>query len=164
MQALQIHPEKCTGCKQCELACSYVQIGAFQPSRSVIRVHVFDEQASFAPYTCFQCDEAWCMQACPVNAIDVDDNSGAKIVLDDVCVGCKLCVIACPFGTMFFDKQADTAVKCDLCAGDPACAHACPTAAIEVKEVDAGAWLTGFGEKVDTAYRAAILPDANGEA
>ena len=64
LQALQIHPEKCTGCKQCELACSWVQVGAFQPARSVIRVHVFDEQASFAPYTCFQCDEAWCMQAC----------------------------------------------------------------------------------------------------
>ena len=70
MEALQIHPEKCTGCKQCELACSWVQTGTFQPSRSVVRVHVFDEQASFAPYACLQCDEAWCMQACPVNAID----------------------------------------------------------------------------------------------
>ena len=79
MLALQIHPEKCTGCKQCELACSYVQIGAFQPARSVIKVHVFDEQASFAPYTCFQCDEAWCMQACPVNAIALDGASGAKV-------------------------------------------------------------------------------------
>lgn len=163
MLALQIHPDKCTGCKQCELACSYVQVGAFQPSKSVIRVHVFDEQASFAPYTCLQCDEAWCMQACPVNAIDIDENTNAKAVIDDVCVGCKLCVIACPFGTMFFDKQANTAVKCDMCAGDPACAHACPTAAIEVKEVEPGEWLTSFGEKVDSAYRTAIAPIVNGE-
>jgi Fe-S-cluster-containing hydrogenase component 2 len=163
MLALQIHPDKCTGCKQCELACSYVQVGAFQPSKSVIRVHVFDEQASFAPYTCLQCDEAWCMQACPVNAIDIDENTSAKVVIDDVCVGCKLCVIACPFGTMFFDKQAGTAVKCDMCAGDPACAHACPTAAIEVKEVEPGEWLASFGEKVDSAYREAIAPIVNGE-
>ena len=148
MQALQIHPDKCTGCKQCELACSYVQIGAFQPSRSVIKVHIFDEQASFAPYACFQCDEAWCMQACPVNAIDIDENTGAKIVIDEVCVGCKLCVIACPFGTIFFDKTDDIAAKCDLCAGDPACAHACPTAAIEVLDVDPGGWVAGFGDKV----------------
>ena len=42
--ALRIEPAKCTGCKQCELACSWVQTGAFQPSRSLIRVHVFDEQ------------------------------------------------------------------------------------------------------------------------
>ena len=160
MQALEIHPDKCTGCKQCELACSWVQVGAFQPSRSLVRVHVFDEQASFAPYTCFQCDEAWCMHACPVNAIDVDAATQAKIVLDDVCVGCKLCVIACPFGTMFFDKASDKAAKCDLCAGDPACAHACPTAAITVREVDPGAWVGGFGEKVDRDYRAAVEGEA----
>ena len=155
-QVLSIDPEKCTGCKQCELACSWIQTGAFQPSKSVIRVHVFDEQASFAPYACFQCDEAWCMQACPVNAIDVDGQTGAKIVLDDVCVGCKLCVIACPFGTIFYDKQADTATKCDLCAGDPACAHACPTGAIEFSSVDPGEWVVDFGGAVNDAYVRAI--------
>ncbi len=149
---LQIHPERCTGCKQCELACSWVQTGQFQPSRSQIRVHVFDEQASFAPYTCFQCSEAWCMQACPVNAIDIDPESGAKIVLDPVCVGCGLCVIACPFGTMFLDVGAHTATKCDLCSGDPACAHACPTQAITFEPGDAGAWVSAFGEKVHAAF------------
>ncbi len=38
LNALEIHPELCTGCKQCELACSWVQTGTFQPSKSVIRV------------------------------------------------------------------------------------------------------------------------------
>jgi Fe-S-cluster-containing hydrogenase component 2 len=153
--ALAIHPEKCTGCRQCELACSFVQTGVFQPSRSLVRVHVFDEQASFAPYTCFQCDEAWCMHACPVNAIDVDPATGAKIVLDPVCIGCKLCVIACPFGTIFFDAGAKVAAKCDLCAGDPACARACPTGAIEAAAGDASAWIGEFGSRVDVAYRGA---------
>ena len=156
LTALEIHPDKCTGCKQCELACSWVQTGTFAPSKSLVRVHVFDEQASFAPYACFQCDEAWCMQACPVNAIDVDEATGAKIVIDAVCVGCKLCVIACPFGTIFFDKQQDKAQKCDLCAGDPACAHACPTGAISISEVDPGEWIEAFGTKVDGDYRRAI--------
>jgi carbon-monoxide dehydrogenase iron sulfur subunit len=154
--ALQVDPAKCTGCKQCELACSWVQTGTFQPSRSLIRVHVFDEQASYAPYACTQCSEAWCMQACPVNAIDVDERTGAKVVIDEACVGCKLCVIACPFGTIFYDKQTDRAAKCDLCAGDPACAHACPTDAITIAEVDPGAWLVSFGESVDSAYRKAV--------
>jgi Fe-S-cluster-containing hydrogenase component 2 len=122
----------------------------------VIRVHVFDEQASYAPYACFQCSEAWCMQACPVNAIDVDAQTGAKIVIDEVCVGCKLCVIACPFGTIFYDSQIDAATKCDLCAGDPACARACPTGAIAVAEVDPGAWLIGFGGDVNEAYCKAV--------
>ena len=57
--ALRIDPAKCTGCKQCELACSWVQTGTFEPSRSLIRVHVFDEQASYAPYTYLKCREAW---------------------------------------------------------------------------------------------------------
>ena len=52
------------------------------------------------PYTCTQCDEAWCLHACPVEAIVVDAATGAKVVLDDVCVGCKVCTIACPFGTI----------------------------------------------------------------
>ena len=159
--ALAIHPERCTGCKQCELACSWVQTGAFQPSRSVIRVHIFDEQASFAPYTCFQCSEAWCMQACPVNAIDIDTESGAKIVIDESCIGCKLCVIACPFGTIFFDAPTEVAAKYDLCAGDPACAAACPTDAIEVARVDPGAWVGPFGERVDAAYRRATSGDGS---
>jgi len=156
LQSLHIDPGKCTGCKQCELACSWVQTGTFQPSKSVIRVHIFDEQASFAPYACFQCDEAWCMHACPVNAIDLDDQTGSVVVIDEVCVGCKLCVIACPFGTIFYDKENETAAKCDLCAGDPACAHACPTGAIAFTEGDPGAWISNFGASVDDAYRKAV--------
>ncbi len=156
LESLRIDPDKCTGCKQCELACSWVQTGTFQPSKSVIRVHVFDEQASFAPYACFQCDEAWCMHACPVNAIDLDEQTGSVVVIDEVCVGCKLCVIACPFGTIFYDKESDTATKCDLCAGDPACAHACPTGAIAFVEGDPGGWVLNFGEAVDGAYRKAV--------
>ena len=80
-KSLQVIPDKCTGCMQCELACSYVQTGTFQPSKSLIRVNVFDEEASYAPYTCLQCDEAWCMTACPVNAIqEVKDL--ANIILE----------------------------------------------------------------------------------
>lgn len=158
LRALEIHPDKCTGCKQCELACSWVQVGQFQPAKSLIRVQVFDEQASYAPYACLQCDEAWCMHACPVNAIDVDASTGAKIVIDEVCVGCKLCVIACPFGTIFYDKGQDTAAKCDLCAGDPACAHACPTDAITVATIEPGGWLVDFGQEVDRHYRDAVEP------
>ena len=156
-RALQIHPELCTGCKQCELACAWVQSASFQPSRSLIRVHIFDEQASYAPYTCFQCPEAWCMQACPVNAIDLDELTGAVVVLDDVCVGCGLCVIACPFGTMFFDRENHRAEKCDLCADDPACVHACPTKAIEYLPVEPTEqpWIGAFGLRVDREFREA---------
>ena len=144
MKSLHIIPEKCTGCMQCELACSWVQTGTFQPSRSVIRVNVFDEEASYAPYTCVQCAEAWCMNACPVNAIAVDPATGAKVVLDKVCVGCHLCTIACPYGTIFYNPDSHKAFKCNLCNGQPACAEACPTAAIEYVEAETIDWFGDF--------------------
>ncbi len=152
---LRIVPEKCTACLQCELACSFVQTGAFQPSRSLIRVHVFEDQASYGPYACLQCDEAWCMTACPVNAIQIS-GVGAKAVVEETCVGCGLCVVACPFGTIWLEPATHKAVKCDLCAGEPACAAACPTRAIEVVDAEpTGPWLEAWGADLDRG-RAAI--------
>ena len=153
VKMLNIVPQKCTGCMQCELACSWVQTGTFQPSRSLIRVNVFDEEASYAPYTCLQCDEAWCMTACPVNAIGVDSATGAKVVSDDLCIGCHLCTIACPFGTVYTLPHTDKAAKCNLCGGDPACATACPTDAIEWVEMEkSGDWFGPWSEKVNSNY------------
>ena len=129
MKTLRITPDRCTGCMRCELACSYVQTGTFQPARSVIRVSPFEGHTSYAPYTCTQCSEGWCMTACPVEAITISP-VGAKVVLDDQCVGCKLCTIACPFGTVNYVADSGKVQKCDLCGGDPACATACPTGAI----------------------------------
>jgi Fe-S-cluster-containing hydrogenase component 2 len=152
LRILKITPEKCTGCMQCELACSFVQTGTFQPSRSVIRVHLFDEQASYAPYTCFQCAEAWCMSACPVNAIAIDPVTGAKVVLERTCVGCALCTIACPFGTIFYNPDTKKAFKCNLCEGDPACARACPTSAIVYEEAESAAWMAPWAETINSRY------------
>jgi len=155
MKGLYIHPEKCTGCMQCELACSYVKTGEFRPARSLIRVHIFDELASYSPYTCFQCKEAWCMTACPTNAIAINADTGAKVVLEAACVGCSLCAIACPFGTVFYNPDTRKAFKCDLCSGAPACATACPTGAIEYAEIgDSDApWLPAWSAKLQENYR-----------
>jgi len=156
MNVLKILPEKCTGCLRCELACSYVQTGRFEPARSVIRVSPYESLTSYAPYTCPQCAEGWCMTACPVGAIAISP-VGAKVVLDDQCVGCKLCTIACPYGTIFYNSDTGKAFKCDLCGGAPACAEACPTAAIVYEEAETADWLGGFA-----AERAAQLQAVGG--
>jgi Fe-S-cluster-containing hydrogenase component 2 len=99
-KSLSIDPNKCTGCRQCEMACSFENYGQFNVSKSRIKVFEFHHTGRKVPYTCTQCAEAWCLHACPVEAIRVDAATGAKIVLENVCVGCKVCTIACPFGTI----------------------------------------------------------------
>ena len=172
---LNIVPEKCTGCRQCELACSWVQTGTFRPARSLIRVSIFDEEASYAPYTCLQCDEAWCMTACPVNAITIDERTGAKLVIPSLCIDCHLCTLACPFGAVFTlpssgqfsagATEAGRAVKCDLCQGQPACVASCPTDAIEYAERDGvGQWFESWGAGVDAARLTAVSGTGKGGA
>jgi anaerobic carbon-monoxide dehydrogenase iron sulfur subunit len=135
-KALHINPDKCTGCLQCEMACSYENYGVFNPAKSRIKVFDFHHSGRKVPYTCTQCDEAWCLHACPVDAIQVDASTGAKIVLESVCVGCKVCTIACPFGTVNYVQDTGKVQKCDLCGGNPACAEACPTGAITYIDAD----------------------------
>ena len=88
------------------------------------------------------------MSACPVNAIAIDPATGAKVVREPTCVGCALCTIACPFGTIFWDPGTHKAFKCNLCGGDPACAKACPTAAIVYEEMEAPDWVEPWASKV----------------
>lgn len=97
------------------------------------------------------------MQACPVDAISVDLKTGAKIVSNSLCVGCKVCTIACPFGTVNYNQNTGKVIKCDLCGGDPECAKACPTSAITFVDAD---WtgldkMRAWAAKTDTGARAA---------
>jgi len=133
-KALHFIIEKCTGCHQCELACSGVNEGVFTPDKSRIRIFLFPDQSTNVPYTCLQCDEAWCLHACPVEAIWENKETGAKVLEADQCVGCKVCTIACPYGTVVYQPSTGKVVKCDLCGGDPACVDSCPTGAIVFEE------------------------------
>lgn len=135
-KSLHIDPEKCTGCLQCEMACSLENERVFNPAKSRIKVFDFHEEGRFVPYTCTQCDEAWCLHACPVEAITLDKATGAKVVDEATCVGCKVCTIACPFGTINYNSATGKVIKCDLCGGDPECAKACPTDAIVYIDAD----------------------------
>lgn len=138
-KSLHLNADKCTGCLQCEMACSYENYGVFNPAKSRIKVFEFHQTGKKVPYTCTQCDEAWCLHACPVDAIQVDLSSGAKIVKADLCVGCKVCTIACPFGTVNYVHTTGKVQKCDLCYENvtgPACVSACPTGAITYIDAD----------------------------
>jgi Fe-S-cluster-containing hydrogenase component 2 len=124
---------KCTGCGTCELMCSFRHHGEFNPRKARIRktVFLFDELA--VPVVCAQCEDAWCERICPSGAIarTLEPNSGASVVRVDeqACVGCKMCMLACPFGNIVVGDQG-RAEKCDLCDGDPQCVKFCARGAL----------------------------------
>lgn len=133
-----VHPESCTGCRLCELACSFEKTGRFSATYSRIRVAAFDETASFVPMVCTQCDDAWCFKICPIEAIVRDPQSKAYRIEDDRCVGCRMCILACPFGSATFDPEQGKAIKCDECNGAPRCVSVCPNGALTFEEEAAG--------------------------
>ena len=127
---LVIDANKCTSCLQCEMACSMHHEGVFNPAQSRIKVFEFEHGRRAIPYTCTQCEAAWCLKACPVTAISISALTGAKEIDNNICVGCKVCTLACPYGTANYNSRTGKVAKCDLCGGDPQCATACPTGAI----------------------------------
>lgn len=128
---LMVHPEKCIGCGTCELACSFQQEEEFNPSRSRVTVLRWLRESLSIPLTCLQCDDPACEKVCMVGAITKNGKTGLVSVDEDICVGCRLCVSACPFGGMNYDQKKQRVFKCDLCDGDPQCAAFCPTDALE---------------------------------
>jgi len=94
----------------------------------------------FASDSCKHCNDAGCLNACPVKAI-VRTDLGNVVVQDDVCIGCKYCIPSCPYGVISFSERTGTVHKCTLCNDrihnglGTACAKACPTGSISFGEV-----------------------------
>jgi len=76
------------------------------------------------------------MEACPVNAITRNPETGAMVVSEQTCVGCRVCTVACPIGGVSIDPVTSVASKCDLCGGDPECVKYCEPKAISYVEKD----------------------------
>ena len=150
-------PNKCIGCRTCEIACALAhQTGpvgaALTPETFAPRLTVIRNAKITTPVLCRQCDDAPCVRACPSNAIVYGDDSVQ--VIQSRCVGCKTCVVACPFGAMnvvtvaeepkpgqvYASQRPHTeAQKCDLCAHrptGPACIPSCPTKALHLMDHD----------------------------
>src|SRR3972149_2661543 len=133
---LVIHPERCTACRMCELACSFEHEGVFNPNRSRIKVEIFAEEAFSPPMACYHCDDYPCGQVCPTEAIIKDPNNRWITVVDNKCIGCKMCMQACPFGVMGFSAEVGVAQNCDLCGGNPQCVKFCSPNALEFLDVE----------------------------
>lgn len=98
---------KCDNCGDCIAACKATHYG---------RAHIFVQPVGdfFLPSTCRQCEQSACVQACPTGACN-RASDGTVVIASMKCVGCQLCSIACPFGSIWFDALNKVSRKCDLC-------------------------------------------------
>lgn len=143
MKKVLTEVSKCLGCHSCENACAAVhsEAGSFlgavlagEKPRAAVRVLVGADGAKL-PLRCQHCASPACTDVCPTGAMQKDAETGAVWCDTELCVGCFLCVDACPFGAIV--ALEDRPFKCDLCRGregGPACAEACPTGALSFAE------------------------------
>lgn len=127
MRFFMIDPEKCTGCHQCELACSFNKHRVFNRELSNIRVESEEDLALNIPVKCMQCEDAPCIVSCVARALYKDPDTGAVLWDENKCIRCKACIIACPFGCIsVMKKNREVQISiCDLCSGDPECVKVC---------------------------------------
>jgi electron transport protein HydN len=145
-------PNKCIGCRTCEVACALAHpIGdgiaqVLTPANFKPRLKLVRNLKITAPVQCRQCENAPCVNSCPTKALVY--RAGTVQLLQERCIGCQTCVIACPFGVMdvinvpvrqqnlgplSVRASVSAAHKCDLCIdlpSGPACIPACPTKAL----------------------------------
>ena len=91
--------------------------------------------------SCKHCEQAGCLEVCPTGAL-YRTQFGSVDIHQDVCIGCRYCVGACPFGVIEFNKNTGRVNKCILCQDrleqgmSTACAKACPTSSLTYGKVD----------------------------
>jgi Fe-S-cluster-containing dehydrogenase component len=155
---LVIDLDVCVGCHACATACKEWNSGGhsaplpdFNPYGADAygvwfnRVHSFEEgdgdgaRTVHFPRSCLHCEEPACVTVCPTGASYKRAEDGIVLVNADICIGCKLCSWACPYGAREFDEDDGVMKKCTLCidriyndnlAEDerlPACVMVCPT-------------------------------------
>ncbi len=129
-----IDPQKCIGCRACEVACERVHDGIAN-----VTVYIVEDAELSVPYACRHCENSPCASVCPTGAMERTD-LGAVIVNPVLCIGCRMCQVVCPFGVPVFNVRLKVMTKCDLCIDrlreglEPACVMTCPTGATYLAE------------------------------
>ena len=135
----------CIGCHACSVACkaeNQVPLGVFRTwVKSVEKGRFPDTRRYFQVTRCNHCDDPPCVAICPVGAM-YRRKDGIVDFDPSRCIGCKACLQACPYDSIYIDPQRGTAAKCHFCAHrveagmEPACVVACPEHAIVAGDID----------------------------
>lgn len=145
-KTLVIDLDRCIGCHACEVACKVennVPMGVYY--NKVLTIGPVgkypDIYQYFLPTVCQNCKDAPCVKVCPTGA-SYKTEDGQVLVDKEKCIGCKMCIAACPYGARSFNPITKVVEKCTLCrhlqeVGDvPACVKACCSEARFFGDID----------------------------
>jgi carbon-monoxide dehydrogenase iron sulfur subunit len=158
MKTVFVNPERCIGCKQCEVACIVAHsqtknlfLAVFESPTPKPRIHAEPGLVlnSAFPNKCRHCNPAPCQMACPTAAINrLADHPEIVYLNQQKCIACGMCAIVCPFDVITYYSSIGApgrlavAVKCDQCIerqrqeASPACVEACKVRALEWGEIN----------------------------
>lgn len=116
---LVIDLDKCIDCKACEVGCKLENgLGLGDYWSRVLTCGPYgtypDLSMYYLPVMCQQCENAPCVEACPTGA-SYRDEDGIVLVNTDACIGCQLCMSACPYGVRSYNAERNVVTKCSLC-------------------------------------------------
>lgn len=125
---------RCIGCHSCSIACKSefnVPLGVW---RAWVRINESGEyphtRRTFIPKLCNNCQNSPCIKVCPTGASHYDEH-GISSIDQTKCIGCKLCIVTCPYEQRFINPDTNTADKCTLCIHRvakglvPSCVNTC---------------------------------------
>ncbi len=145
----------CIGCRACEIACK--DKNGLAPGPRFRRVQyieggTFPEVYAFkVNMSCNHCAEPACLPTCPTGAIFKRQKDGIVDIDSSLCIGCRRCEAACPFGAPQYDPESNTVKKCNMCVDEmdagrrPYCVMACMMRVLDVgpiEELRAGTYET----------------------
>ena len=126
---------RCIGCHACTVACKAefdVPLGENRAWVEYVDKGVYPNVGrSFLPRLCNQCSEPPCVRVCPTNATYKRQQDGIVVIDSGLCIGCKYCILACPYDARFLNPVTGVAEKCDFCIHRvsqglvPACVNTC---------------------------------------
>ena len=134
-----IDQSKCIGCHACSTACkseNQVPLGVYRTWVKYVETGAYpDVRRRFQVTRCNHCANPPCVRICPVSAM-YQREDGIVEFDPSICIGCKSCMQACPYDSIYLDPETNTAAKCHFCAHrldvglEPACVVVCPEHAI----------------------------------
>ncbi len=137
--AMVLRQDRCIDCKKCMVACVTTNTVPDYGWRTKILKRelpsALDQKWEFIPILCNQCNNPPCVRTCPTTATYKDKTNGIVQMNNKKCIGCKSCVMACPYDARYYNEEKKAIDKCDFCfesrlskgINTPACVEACPS-------------------------------------